>query len=96
MTIELKNYMYQSGGTKFHQANKTVLVDDSGRTKLKVLMMDGQLTVMSVPKEEARFMSAPLGKTKAMSSVIRQFASYGHKNGTTKAAKSFLKKARAA
>lgn len=88
MSIELMMYRTEQG-------NKTVMVDDSGRKYLSVLIMDGNLTVRKVPKAEARFMSPLLGKPKAMSTRVRQYRAYGRRNGMTKAAKSFLTKAAA-
>lgn len=86
MSIELKSYHTDQGF-------KTVLVDDSGRKWMQVLMMDGNLVVKKVPLSEARYMKPCIGKTKAMSTLVRQYRAFGKKNGMTKAAKSFLTKA---
>lgn len=86
MSIEVKNYHTNHGV-------KTVLVDDSGRKWMQVLMMNGQLVVVKVSNQETRYMSSLTGKQKSMATRVRQYRAYGRRNGMTKAAKSFLSKA---
>lgn len=100
MAISVRNYRFQrktkSGMT---QSFKCVLVDDSGRKYLHVLMMsENGLTVEKVAKEEERYMREVLQEKKlqTMNTIIRRFAAYGRRVGTTKAAKSFLRKAKQA
>lgn len=87
--ITLKNYHTQDG-------TKTVLVDDRGSKWLRVLMMDGTLTVKRVPKEEERYMREVHEgkKRRSISGAVAVFASYGRNVGQTKAAREFLREAR--
>ncbi len=86
MSIELMSYHTPQGF-------KTVLVDNDGRKWMQVLMMDGNLVVKKVSNEETRYMKPCVGKTKAMSTLVKQYRSFGKKNGMSKAAKTFLTKA---
>lgn len=89
MTVRLMSYRTEEG-------RKTVLVDDNGKKWMHVLMMTGGLVVKRVPQTETKYMAPSLGTQKALSTVVRQFRAYGKRTGMTKAAKSFLTKAKAA
>lgn len=87
--IELKLYRTDEG-------TKTVLVNDKGRKYLYVLMMNAQLVVKKLPKEEARYMrDVPESKQRrSISGAVRVFANYGRNCGATKEAKKFLRECR--
>lgn len=80
---------------EYHTTNgfKTVLLDDTGRKWVTVLMMDGKLVVKKILGTEQRYMKPPVGKVKALSTLVKQFRVYGKLNGMSKAAKTFLTKA---
>jgi len=86
MAIQIMDYHTDHG-------HKTVLVDDSGWKMLKVLMMDGGLSVRTVPNTKTRYMTPLTGKQKALTTRVKQFRAYGRQTGMTKAAKEFLTKA---
>lgn len=83
---ELKSYHTDHG-------IKTVLVCEK-RKYLRVLIMDGSLVVKKLPKSEQRYMRDVIESKKRRTLPIRDFASYGHRRGATKAAKQFLREAR--
>ena len=89
MSIELKLYRTDNG-------TKTVLVNDKGRKYLRVLMMNGQLTVKKVAKSESRYMRdvPETKKRRTLGGAISVFASYGRNVGQTKGARKFLREAR--
>lgn len=90
MSTKLRNYKTEAG-------NKTVLVDDEvGRKYLYVLMMDGGLVLRKVPKSEEQYMDEvyDVKNRRGLGGVFTQFASYGHRVGSTKAARRFLKEHR--
>lgn len=65
-----------------------------GRKYLAVLVMDKGLHVRKLPLEEARYLTEPLGKPRAWSTICKHFAGHGRRNGSTKAARKFLAEAR--
>jgi hypothetical protein len=89
MEIRLQNYRTNHG-------MKTVLVGEPGRKYIPILMMDHGLIVKKVPIDHERYMSAPAEEKvrRSLTPVVALFASYGARNGVTKAAKRFLKECR--
>jgi len=89
MEIRLQNYRSDSGV-------KTVLVGEPGRKYMPILIMDKGLVVKKVPLDHERYLSAPVEskKRRSLTPVVNQFASYGARNGASKAAKKFLKECR--
>ena len=89
---KLMRYMTDHG-------NKSVLVGPKGRKLMPILIMESSgLTVKKVPLTEERFLhDLPLPpRSRDINSVARKFKAFGNRNGTTKAAKSFLKQMSAA
>jgi hypothetical protein len=79
------------------QGVKVALVS-SGRTKVRVLMMDSPLTVRSLPMSETRYM-APLlrkGAPYPRMRAINKFRAFAKVHGATKSAKAMLAEAAAA
>ena len=89
MEIRLQNYRTNHG-------IKTVLVGEPGRKYMPLLMMDGTLVVKKVPLDHERYMSAPAEKKvrRSLMPVVALFAAYGARNGSTKAAKQFIRDCR--
>lgn len=89
MEIRLQNYRTSHG-------IKTVLVGEPGRKYMPLLIMDGTLIVKKVPIDHERYMSAPVEDKirRSLMPAVAQFASYGARNGVSKAAKRFLKECR--
>lgn len=83
MTIKVKDYHTEHG-------HKTVLVDDRGHKWLIVLIMNGQLAAIKVPKTEERYMTEPPGNKLSLRKAISEFRAYGKRLSMTKAAKAFL------
>lgn len=89
MEIRLQNYRTDHG-------IKTVLVGEPGRKYMPILMMDHGLVVKKIPLDHERYMSAPVEekKRRSLMPAVAQFASYGARNGASKAAKRFIKECR--
>jgi len=89
MEFQLKTYKTEHG-------IKTVLVGEPGRKLLPILMMDNGLVLRKVPKTEERYLSEVIEekKRRSLMPVLNQFASYGKRNGSSKAAKQFIRQCR--
>ena len=89
MEIRLQNYQTEHGC-------KTVLVGEPGRKYMPILMMDNGIIVKKVPLDYERYMRTPVeGKVRrSLMPAVAIFASYGARNGASKAAKRFLKDCR--
>lgn len=79
------------------QGTKVALAS-TGRTKVRVLMMDSPLTVRNLPMSETRYM-APLtrrGSPYPPMRAVNKFRAFARVHGATKSAKAMLAEAAAA
>ena len=90
-TIEIRLHNFQTD-----HGVKTVLVGEPGRKFMPVLMMDHGLVVMKVPLDHERFMRPVVEEKvrRSLNPAVAVFASFGARNGASKAAKRFLRDCR--